>query len=323
MPASKLMTMQQAIARFLGDGDRLFLGGFIHNEPFAASHEIIRQRKRNLTVSKAAGDIMLDQLVAAGCVAKLIVGYLWNPIPPPKSAHAFRRAVEKGIPHAVEIEDYTVFSLTMAYMAGALGLPFMPIRTLLGTDIANRRSFLKESKVKVIACPFTGQKICLVPALRHDVGILQVQRSDCQGNAQVWGLLGDSKYGINSCDKVIICAEEIVKTDVIQSDPQKTVIPSLKVSAVVHEPWGAHPSYIYGYYGLDLEYWEEYFKATGTLEGTERFLEEWVYSVPNRQTYLGKLSSAHVNGLKWPGRPNGPGWFGTEAPTITPERTGD
>jgi len=156
----------------------------VHHEPYAAVHEIIRQKKKNLTVSRCAGITIVDQLVGAGCVDKVITAYVWNPVPKP--AHAFKRAVEKGIPHAVEVEDYTVLTMNLAYFAGALDLPFVAAKTPLGSDIVSQRTFLGDDKFKIIESPFTGEKVCLIPPLKHDVGIIQIQRSDLDGNGQAW-----------------------------------------------------------------------------------------------------------------------------------------
>jgi len=294
--SNKIMTMEKAIKEFVNDGDVVYLGGFLQHEPYAAIHEIIRQRKKRLTASKCAGMIALDQLVGAGCAEKVITSYSWNPLPRP--AHAFKRSVEEGIPCRIQLEEYSVLSLTLSYFAGALGLPFVATKTLMGSDIAKNTSFLGENKLKIIESPFNGEKVCLIPPLNHDVGIIQVQRVDSEGNAQAWGLLGDSKYGINSCSKVIICAEEIVDTEVIKKDPSRTIIPGFKVNAVVKEPWGAYPSYVSGYYDMDWRYFSFYSKTTETADGFENYLEEWVYSVKDRDEYIKKIGKKNLDELK-------------------------
>lgn len=293
---NKVMSMREAVERFVRDGDTVYLGGFVHHEPYAAVHEIIRQKKKNLTVSRCAGITIVDQLVGAGCVDKVITAYVWNPVPKP--AHAFKRAVEKGIPHAVEVEDYTVLTMNLAYFAGALDLPFVAAKTPLGSDIVSQRTFLGDDKFKIIESPFTGEKVCLIPPLKHDVGIIQIQRSDLDGNGQAWGILGDSKYGINSCSKVILCVEELVERDVIRKDPNRTIIPGCKVSAVVEEQWGGHPSYITGYYDFDWSYFLYYDEATKKLEGFEEYLEKWVYGVKDRQDYLKLVGEEKLQKLK-------------------------
>jgi len=301
---SKIMTMDKAIKEFVRDGDVVYLGGFIQHEPYPAIHEIIRQRKKGLTGSSCAGMIALDQLIGAGCLDRVITTYTWNPLPKP--AHAFRRCLEKGIPHDVKIEEYSILALTLSYFAGALDLPFVATKTLMGSDLAKNSSFLGDNKLKTIESPFNGEKVCLIPPLKHDIGIIQVQRADSIGNAQAWGVMGDSKYGINSCSRVIICAEEIVNTEVIKRDPGRTIIPGFKVSAVVEEPWGSHPSYVTGCYDMDWRYFSFYDKATETLDGFENYLKEWVYDIKDRSEYIKKIDKKNLDVLKpkpWSGNP--------------------
>ncbi|MFH1624409.1 MAG: CoA-transferase [Pseudomonadota bacterium] len=300
---SKIIPMDRAIKEFLSDGDVVYIGGFIQHQPYAAIHEIIRQRKKGLTVSTCAGLIALDLLIGAGCVDKVITTYIWNPLPKP--AHAFRRCIEKGIPHEIQMEEYSILSLTLSYFAGALNLPFIATKTLMGSDFTNYSTFLGENKLRIIESPFNGEKVCLIPPLRHDVGIIQVQRADKEGNAQTWGIMGESKYGINSCSKVIICAEEIVDTEVIKRDPGRTIIPGFKVSAVIEEPWGSHPSYVTGYYDIDWRYFSFYDGATETVERFEGYLAEWVYGVKDRKEYIRKMGRKNLDALRpksWSGK---------------------
>jgi glutaconate CoA-transferase subunit A len=309
--ANKVMSMQEAIERFVRDGDTVFLGGLVAGEPYAAVHEIIRQRKKNLAVSKGAGVLILDMLIGAGCVRRAITSYIWNPVYKP--AHAFRRAVEKGIPHPIELEEYSFLALGLAYFAGALDLPFVATKSLLGTDIL-AKSPLLVNRVKVIDSPFTGEPVALIGPLKHDVGIMHVQRVDEEGNAQAWGPLAADKWGIGSCSKVIITAEEIVPSDVIRKDPQRTIVPGFRVDAVVEEPWSSYPDYMPGYYDRDWKYFPVYYEATKTEEGFNRFLEEWVYGVKSREEYLAKIGQARLNELKaepWQGSPVSYGYCAT------------
>ena len=293
---SKVMSMDKAIREFVDDGDSMYLGGFIQHEPYAAIHEIIRQGKKRLTVSKCAGMIALDHLIGAGCAEKIITTYSWNPLPKP--THAFKRSLEKGIPCKIELEEYSILFLTLSYFAGACDLPFIASKTLMGSDMARHSSFLGENKVKVIESPFNGEKVSLIPPLKHDVGIIQVQRADMEGNTQAWGVMGDSKYGINSCSKIIVCVEEIVDTEVIMRDPTRTIIPGFKVSAVVEEPWGAHPSYVSGYYDIDWRFFSYYGHSTETADGFENYLKEWVHGVKNRSEYMEKIGKKNSDELK-------------------------
>jgi glutaconate CoA-transferase subunit A len=293
---NKVMNMNEAIDLFVHDGDTVYIGGFVQHEPYAAIHEIIRQKKRNLTISTAAATIFADLLIGAGCVKRIIASYIWNPLP--ANAHAFRRAVEKGIPNQIEVEEYSLFALNLAYFAGAMRLPFVATKTLLGTDFINQRGFMGEGKLKVIESPFNGEKVCLIPPIRHDVGIVQLQRADSHGNAQAWGLLGPTRFGLYSCDKIIVCVEEIVDSEIIQRDPNRTIVPSFRVNAVVEEPWGAYPSYIQGYYNRDWRFIASYARETETLEGFQRYLKEWIYDVKNRKEYCEKVGKERLQSLK-------------------------
>jgi glutaconate CoA-transferase subunit A len=288
----KRMDMKEAIEQFVDDGDTVYLGGFIQQDPFAAVHEIIRQGKKDLTVSKAAGMLALDLLIGAGSVQRVITSYIWNPIPRP--AHAFIRAVQEGIPHKVEVQEVSILVLTLAYFAGALELPFIPVKTLLGSDMLGKNPCLGDHKIQVGQSPFTEEKVCLIPPIRHDVGIIQVQRADPQGNAQAWGFRGDAKYGMLSSRRIIVCAEEIVPHEVILKDPDRTMIPAFRTHAVVEEPWGAHPTYTMGYYDVDWQFFDYYERHTMTQTGFQRFLEEWILGTKSRRHYMEKLGQERM-----------------------------
>jgi glutaconate CoA-transferase subunit A len=173
----------------------------------------------------------------------------------------------------------------------------MPIRSIIGTNIYDhpKEVGLKAARVE---CPFTGEEICVVPALNPDVGVIQVQRADSEGNAQMWGLIGDTKFGINSCKKIIVAAEEIVNKKVIMESPERTIVTAHKVDAVVHEPWGGHPSSMQGHYYTDILYRFNYAKETKTIEDWETWLEKWVTGVNNRQEYLKVLGEDKIKYLK-------------------------
>ena len=301
--ADKRMPMDEAIRRFVQDGDSVYIGGFIHGEPYAAIHEIIRQGKRDLTLSCGAATLFADQLIGAGCVRRLITSYCWNPVP--DATYAFKRAVERSIPQSIELQEYSFLGLSLAYFAGALDLPFVATKTMLGSGFLDHPGFLGESKVKVVDSPFGDGKVCLIGPLRHDVGIIQLQRADRLGNGQAWGLLGPTKYGLHSCQRVIVCAEEVVDEERILSDPGRTILPGFRTCAVVEEPWGAHPSYVQGYYDRDWRFASQYAKATASLEGFEAYLEEWVLGVKDRREYLKKLGEERLTALKGRPRPSG------------------
>ncbi len=307
----KRMSMREAVAQFVQDGDSVYLGGFLHGEPHAAVHEMIRQGKRDLTVSTGASTTFVDLLIGAGCVARLITSYCWNPVPAP--TYAFRRAVEKGVPRAIEIEEYSLLGLSLAYFAGALNLPFVATKTMLGSGFLQHQGFLGEAKYKVVASPFNGEKVCLIGPLRHNVGIAQVQRADRRGNGQCWGILGPTKYGLNSCSRVILCAEEVVDEEVVLRDPNRTIIPAYRVCAVVQEPWGSHPSYVQGCYDRDWRFTAEYARLTESLEGFQAFLEEWVLGVSDRGEYVRKIGRDRLDALRCKGRTSSPVDYGSHS----------
>jgi glutaconate CoA-transferase subunit A len=302
MPSSmternKLMPLSEAVGRYVHDGQTIYFGGFIQQEPFAAAHEIIRQRKKDLTISKCAGMLLADQLIGAGAVKKLITAFCWNPLPAP--THCFVRALTKGGRPDLELEEYSILGLNLAYLAGAMDLPYVATKTMLGTgfDEKNRHPGL-SNRLRFETSPFSGERVCLIPPIKHDLGILQVQRSDSFGNAQAWGMLGETLYGIQSCEKIIVCAEKIVETEVIQRDPNRTLIPGFRVTAVVEEPWGSHPASMAGWYDMDWPFSAAYERQTRTEKLVEAFLQKWVFGVDNRQGYLKLLGRERLQSLR-------------------------
>jgi len=292
----KRMSLKQAVADLVHDGDTVYLAGFLQHDPMAAVHELIRQEKRNLTVSKAGGLLALDMLMGAGCVSKAITSYVWNPLPRP--AHGFVRAVREDLPRRVDLQEFSLLSLTLAYFAGALDLPYIPTRTMIGSDLLKQALRNLDRRVRMGKDPFTGERIVKMAPLRHDVGFIQVQRADLQGNAQAWGFLGDSEWGILSCDRIVVCAEEIVSHRVIRSDPDRTLIPAFRTHAVVKVPFGAHPLFVMGYYEMDWPFMEFYEKETATTEGFHRFLDQWILKTRSHDGYLRKLCRERLTALK-------------------------
>jgi len=293
---SKIISMKEAIKRYVHDGAMVFVGGFANCEPYFAIHEVIRQGIKHLTISTAAGTPWADMLVAAGGVRRMITSYAWNPVP--MVAYGIRNALEKGIPQPLELEEYSLFALALAYLAGSMRLPFIATKTMLGSDLSNQKGFLGDNKLKVIDSPFTGEKVVLIPQIRHDVGIIHIQRSDEEGNAQSWGLQGTNIHGMNACDKLIVCAEEIVSDEIIRKDPNRTIVPSFKVNAVVHVPWGAYPSHVQGYYDRDWEFYPQYARQTATQEGFKRYFDKWVYGVKDPAEYFNLIGKEKVEYLR-------------------------
>jgi glutaconate CoA-transferase, subunit A len=298
---SKLTTLHDAIATLVRDGDTVAIEGFTHLICFAAAHEIIRQHKRDLTVCRMTPDLIYEQMIAAGCVRKLIFSYLGNP--GVGSLHGIRRAVEQGIPQPLELEEYTHFGLVGRFLAGAAKLPFYPLRTFTGSDLPAVNLLLRQ-----VEDPYGSGPIYVVPPLHPDVAIVHVQRADVNGNAQIWGLLGMQAEVAFAAERVIVVAEEIVAEAVIRRDPNRTVIPSLVVDAVVHEPYGAHPSYVQGYYDRDGDFYLLWDKLSQRHEEISAWLDEWVYGLPDRAAYVEKLGAAVWARLKpgaaWSGEVN-------------------
>jgi glutaconate CoA-transferase, subunit A len=281
---SKVMTMKEAVGRFVRDGDLVVMEGFTHLIPFAAGHEIIRQGKRDLTVIRLTPDLIYDQLIAAGCARKLIFSWAGNPGVGP--LHAFRRAVEKGTPRGLELEEYTHFGMVLRFMAGASNLPFLPTRNYPGTDLTRVNPAFKQIK-----SPYSDESLWCVPALRPDVTIVHAQRADDEGNTQVWGLYGVQKEAAFASQRVIVTVEEIVDASVIRSDPNRTIIPGIIVNAVVHEPFGAHPSFVQGAYDRDNDFYVRWDSVSKEADGLKAYLDEWVHGVPDRAAYIKKMGA--------------------------------
>jgi len=285
---SKLLTMSEAVARFIPDGSEIALGMAQETLiPFAAGHEIIRQRKRDLTLIGPISDILFDQLIGADCISRIRAAWVGNVIT--GSCYNFRRAVESGV---IEMEDHSNLTVAMALRAGAMGVPFMPARTALGSDL-----FKTNPRLKTITCPFSGNTLLAVGAIQPDVAIVHLQRADAFGNAHMWGNLGLTRDGCLASRHIIITAEEIVSPELINSDPNRVVTPGFKVSAVVHSPWGGHPSPVPGYYNRDHQAFLDYRTASRTPEVYAEWKARWVDGVQNSDDYMKHLGDDRLAGL--------------------------
>lgn len=298
---SKLTTMTEAVAALVRDGDTVAIEGFTHLICFAAAHEIIRQGRRDLTLCRMTPDLVYDQMVAAGCVAKLVFAYLGNP--GVGSLHAVRRAVEQDVPRPLALEEYTHFGMVGRYLAGAAKLPFYPLRSFAGSDLPAVNPLIRR-----VDDPYGSGPIHVVPPLHPDVTIVHVQRADANGNAHIWGLLGMQAQAAFAAQRVIVVAEEIVDEETIRRDPNRTAIPGLIVQAVVHEPWSAHPSYVQGCYDRDAEFYIQWDKLSRNQAETTAWLDEWVHGVSGRAEYLEKLGAERLARLRpgeaWSGEVN-------------------
>jgi glutaconate CoA-transferase subunit A len=298
---SKLVSMREAIAELIPDGASVAIGLQMEQMiPFAAGHEIIRQKKRGLTLIGPISDIFFDQLIAAGCVERVIAAWVGNVMM--GSAYNFRRAVEQG---GLQVVNMTNFTVALALQAGAMGVPFLPTRTALGSAVARDNDFFAE-----IDSPFgetqSGDssippggpdKLHAVRALTPDVAIVHLQRADREGNAHCWGNFGVMTEAVRAAKRVIVLAERIVDAEVIASDPNRTAVPGFLVNAVVECRYGAHPSPVQGCYKRDDAFFRQYHEQTRGKANSEAWLQRWVHSVADRTAYMNQLGGCRVEDL--------------------------
>jgi glutaconate CoA-transferase subunit A len=279
------MSLAEAVERFVPDGSSVAMGTCLESMiPFAAGHELIRRRRADLTLIGPIADILFDQLIGAGCVARIQAAWVGN-----VSAglgHAYRRAAEQGLPRAIVVEDYTNYTISLALWAGAHGMPFAPVRSGQGSDIVNDHPGFAD-----VVSPFDGARVPVVKAVRPDVAMIAVQRADAEGHAHLWGHFGITEEAGLAADRIILLAEDIVDRDVITSDPNRVLYPAFMVCAVVHCPGGCHPSPVQGYYGRDHDFYTDYHRATRTPEGMAAWLDQWVYGIADRAAYLRALGA--------------------------------
>lgn len=279
---TKVTTMRDAIRELVHDGDTIAIEGFTHLICFAAAHEIIRQRKTDLTLCRLTPDIIYDQMIAAGLCKKLVFSYAGNP--GVGSLQAFRRAVEKSEPRTLELDEFSHFGLVARYLAGAARLPFYPLHSYAGSDLPK-----VNPQIRQMQSPYQDEKIFVVPPLNPDVAIVHAQRADRNGNTQIWGLTGVQKEAAFASKRVIVVVEQLVDEGVIRADPNRTIIPGLIVNAVVVEPYGAHPSYVQGVYDRDNTFYIEWDTISREASTLNAWLDEWVYGIQSRADYVEKM----------------------------------
>jgi glutaconate CoA-transferase subunit A len=289
---SKVATMHDAVAELVHDGDTVAIEGFTHLISFAAGHEIIRQRRRDLTLARMTPDVIYDQMIGAGVASKLIFSWMGNP--GVGNLHAVRRRIEHADPEPLEIEEYSHFGMVSRYMAGAANLPFFPIRSYYESDIPK-----VNPKIVPMTSPYEdATEVYVVPALQPDVAIVSAQRADAEGDTQIWGLLGCQKEVAFAAKRVIVVVEEIVEEATIRRDPNRTLIPGAIVDAVVEEPFGCHPSFAQGYYDRDNRFYLEWDAIAKDPETLAAWLDEWVYGLENHRAYVEKFGDAYWDALR-------------------------
>lgn len=288
---AKTTDMASAISDVLANGSSVYLAGFTHLIPFAAGHEMIRQKYRDLELIRATPDLIYDQLIAAGCVRKVMFSWAGNP--GGGSLRAFRRAVENGIPNGIALEEYTHFGMIMRLYAGAVDLPFVPLRTFSGSDLPEH-----NDNIRSVESPFGNEEVYAVPPLNPDVAIVRAQRADEMGNAHLWGIPGEQKEAALAADTVVLSVEELVEELVIRSDPNRTFVTGPDVDYVVEEPYGSHPSYAQGYYDRDNNAYLNWDTVSQTHVSIQEWLDKYVYGVTDRDEYIRKLSSERILDLQ-------------------------
>jgi glutaconate CoA-transferase, subunit A len=266
---AEIVSLAEAIGRAVGDGDAVAMEGFTHLIPFAAGHEVIRQRRRDLTLIRMTPDLIYDQLIGAGCARKLI--FSWGGNPGVGSLHRFRDAVEHGWPCPLEIEEHSHAGMANRYVAGAAGLPFAVLRGYDGTGLA-----AQTATIKPITCPFTGERLTAVAAVNPDVAVIHAQRADTNGNVQLWGITGIQKEAVLSARRSVVTVEEIVPA--LDPRPNAVVLPSWAVTYVARAPRGAHPSYAQDYTIRDNDYYVAWDAIARDREAFGQWLEENVYA---------------------------------------------
>lgn len=285
--ASKLLSLKDAIRDVIRDGDSVALGAALETDiPFAAAHEIIRQRKRDLTIVAPISDAGTDLLIGAGCVGGVRGAWVGNMMG--GVGYNYRRACEQGVPRAITVRDYTNLSLGLALFAGASGVPYVPMRSLLGSDILKTNAEFKRAENPFSDSP---EPLVLVPALVPDVAIVCVQRANEGGTCHHWGSRGVAQEAALAAKRVIVIADEIVSRDVIASDPSRVLVPGHLVTAVCHVPAGQHPAPMTGRWKRDNAFFADYLARSKSRDGYLAWLKEWVLDIPDHAAYRAKLGA--------------------------------
>ena len=281
--SSKVMTTEEAISRFVKDGQSLVTGNYTEGLPLALICEVIRQRKRRLTLYSQSGNIDAEYLIAGDCVEKMFSTFVhkWGGRAGGSMVERYQRAGK------LQVEDYTNFTYNAMLAAGAYGYSCMPVLpAIMDSDVFQRRGFTGDKKFGTITCPFTGNTIPVVPAANPDICLLHVQRADRFGNAQHWGGLGSTVHACLASTTIIVSCEELVDHEVIKSSPHHTIVPVFRVNAVIDEPYGSHPQELLGYASTDMAMLGLISMHNSTDDGLKAWLDEWVHQLPDRAAYM-------------------------------------
>lgn len=288
----KRITLKEAVS-LVSDGSHIFWGGFgFQRPPMAFAHELVRQKKRNLTIYTCGSEMDIDILSGACVVSRFELAFF--AIEGIGLVPNIQRRIREG---AIQIEDYSNLAMALRFLGGALGVPFMPLKSMLGTDLLSKTRF-RPKKAEVMTCPFSGEKVVLVPSVRPDFSIVHVSRVDMEGNAQIDGIRGEDIEGARAGKKLIVMAEEVVDTEFIRAQPDQTVIPNIYVSQVVECPWGSYPMMVYNYYDYDMKHVRMYYDQCKTEEGWQKYCEEYITSLKDHNELLQKIGIERLLKLK-------------------------
>lgn len=279
---AEILSLREAVERFVNDGDTLALEGFTHLIPTAASHEIIRQGKKNLTLIRMTPDLVYDLLIGAGCAKKLI--FSWGGNPGVGSLHRLRDAVEKGWPQPLEISEHSHAAMANAYVAGASNLPFAVLRGYQGSDLVK-----VNPDIKFIQCPYTGEQLATVPSVRPQVSVIHAQKADRKGNVLIQGILGVQKEAALAARRCIVTVEEIVED--LHAPMNACVLPGWALSAVCVVPGGAHPSYAHGYYERDNRFYQAWDAIARDRETFTAWINEYIRGTEDFEQFQAKVTA--------------------------------
>ena len=277
----KISNINETIKNNITNNDTIFIGGFGHLISFFLSHELIRQNKKDLTICRSGADILFDQLIAAKIIKKVIFGYIGNPSI--GLSHSFNRAYKSK---KIEVEEWTNQSMILRFHAARMGVSYLPSKILQIGDKPPSIDYLQST-----SCPYTGNIYSAIPSLKPDVALIHAQKADKYGNVQMWGIDGDTIEGALASDKIIVSVEKIIDNETLKLSPEKTVIPSHRVTSIVEVPFGAYPSYVSGFYSRDDDHYKEYDRISRDEDKLAQYLDDWIYSsetITEYQEMIGK-----------------------------------